>query len=45
MLPFGSRRTYARCVVLRAKGGKARKFQLHVKNRKAGRKLIAIDLE
>jgi len=37
MKPFGSRRTYAKCIVLKACGGKARQFKLTMKNRKTER--------
>ena len=37
MKPFGSRRTYAKCIVLRAKAGQARDFKLTLKNRKTER--------
>ena len=37
MKPFGSRRTYAKCIVLKAFAGKARKFKLTMKNRKTER--------
>lgn len=37
MKPFGSRRTYAKCIVLRAKAGRARDLKLTLKNRKTER--------
>lgn len=37
MKPYGSRRTYAGCKVTRAYDGRARKFKLTLKNRKADR--------
>lgn len=37
MKPFGSKRTYAKCIVLKAKDGKARKFKLTLKNHKSDR--------
>ena len=37
MKPFGSRRTYAKCIVLRVKAGQARDFKLTLKNRKTER--------
>lgn len=37
MKPFGSRRTYAKCIVLKACAGKARQFNLTMKNRKTER--------
>ena len=38
MKAFGSRRTYARCIVVRAYDGAARKIKQHVKTHKFGRK-------
>lgn len=37
MHAYGSRRTYSKCIVLSAKAGKARKFQLTLKNHKSER--------
>lgn len=37
MKAYGSRRTYAKCMVLKACAGKARQFQLTMKNRKTDR--------
>ena len=37
MKPFGSRRTYAKCIALRTKAGQARDFKLTLKNRKTER--------
>ena len=39
MKPFGGKRTYARCIVVRAYDGAARKIKLYVKNKKFGRQL------
>ena len=37
MKPYGSRRTYAGCMVTRAYAGRARKFKLTLKNHKTDR--------
>lgn len=39
MLPYGFRRTYAKCRVLSVRAGRARKIAVFVKNRKAYRQL------
>lgn len=45
MKPFGSRRTYAKCIVLKACAGKARKFKLTLKNRKTQRQEVKIVIQ
>jgi len=39
MKPFGARRTYAKCIVVRVFDGKVRKVKLTVKNHKRDRSL------
>lgn len=34
MKPYGSKRTYAKCTVLKVKAGRARKIKVTVKNHK-----------
>ena len=37
MKPYGSRRTYAKCIVTQAYDGRARKFKITLKNHKTDR--------
>ena len=44
MKPYGSRRTYANCIVISARAGRARKVKLTLKNHKTDR-AKSIDIE